>query len=270
MLYAVSVAESGLMAVGGAMPDCAVDAGYPAAGPVLDVEFIGADGGRCRRALMACWDVPFEGVQPVRAFSSLKGQSSFAGLWWSATMGRHVGYESWAERDVAMMLDFDQQVVAFSSQPFWLCWPGRRRERRHAPDYFARRADGSAMVVDVRPDELVDARSAESFAVMEGACEQAGWAFWRTGGPGRVVAANVRWLAACRHPRCLRPGIADALMAALAEPAPLFMAAEAAGDRLAVLPVLYHLMWRGVLAADLAAGLLGPGTVVSRAAEGWR
>ncbi|HEV2452143.1 MAG TPA: TnsA-like heteromeric transposase endonuclease subunit [Streptosporangiaceae bacterium] len=237
---------------------------------MLDVEFIGADEGRCRRALVSCWDTPFERAGPVRAFPSLRGRASFPGLWWSATTGRHVGYESWVERDVAMMLDFDPQVVAFCSQPFWLCWPGGGRERRHAPDFFARRSDGRAMVVDVRPDELVDPRSAESFAVMAGACEQVGWVFWRTGGPGKVLASNVRWLAAYRHPRCLRPAIADALMVAFAEPAPLFRAAEAAGDRLAVLPVLYHLMWRGVLEADLAADLLGPQTLICRAARAWQ
>lgn len=238
--------------------------------PALAVEFIDADGCRCRRPLGSCWDTPFERVRPVRAFPVLKGRSSFAGLWWSATMGRHVGYESWVERDVAMMLDFDPGITTFCSQPFWLCWPGAGRERRHAPDFFARRADGAAVVVDVRPDELIDPRSAESFAVMADACEQVGWVFWRTGGPGGVLVANVRWLAAYRHPRCLRPGIADALMVACAEPVPLFGAAEAAGDRLAVLPVLYHLMWRGVLAADLAADLLGPQTLIRRAAGGWQ
>jgi hypothetical protein len=31
-------------------------------------------------------------------------------------MDRHVEYESWLECDVAMMLDFDADVVAFSSQ----------------------------------------------------------------------------------------------------------------------------------------------------------
>lgn len=237
---------------------------------MLDVEFISADEGRCRRPLMSCCGTPFEFARPVRAFPSLKGQASFPGLWWSATTGRHVGYESWVERDVAMMLDFDPQIVAFSSQPFWLCWPGERRERRHAPDFFARRADGTALVVDVRPDGLIDPRAAESFAVTARACEQAGWGFRRAGGPSAVLAANVRWLAAYRHSRCLRPGIADVVMAAFKKPAPLFTAAEAAGDRLAVLPVLYHLMWRGVLAADLAVDLLGPRTVVGRAAERWR
>jgi hypothetical protein len=91
---------------------------------------------------------------------------------------------SWVERDVAMMLDFDPQVVAFSSQLFWLCWPGGRRSRRHAPSSSARLADGTGVVADVRPDDLIDPRSAESLAVTAGACEQAGWVFRRTGGPG--------------------------------------------------------------------------------------
>ena len=34
------------------------------------------------------------------------GQRNFPGLYYAATMDAHVGFESWAERDVAMMLDF--------------------------------------------------------------------------------------------------------------------------------------------------------------------
>jgi hypothetical protein len=45
-------------------------------------------------------------------------------------------------------------------------------------------------------------------------------------------------------------------------PRPLFEGAETAGDRIAVLPALFHLMWLGRLAADLAAGPLGPSSVV--------
>jgi len=40
----------------------------------------------------------------------------------AATMDAHFGFESWIERDVAIMLDFDAEVTAFSSQPFWLIW----------------------------------------------------------------------------------------------------------------------------------------------------
>lgn len=76
--------------------------------------------------------------------------------------------------------------------------------------------------------------------------------------------ANVRWLSRYRHPRCAgRPGIADALRRAFAVPAPLLAGATAAGDSLAVLPVLFHLAWRQELTADLACGPLGPSTVVS-------
>ena len=50
-----------------------------------------------------------------------------------------------------MLLDFDPDVTAVSSQPFWLRWCGEDgRDRRHAPDFFARLADGTGVVVDIR------------------------------------------------------------------------------------------------------------------------
>jgi hypothetical protein len=42
-------------------------------------------------------------------------------LWFSATSGAHVGFESWLERDHLTLLDFDPLVVGMASQPFWLC-----------------------------------------------------------------------------------------------------------------------------------------------------
>jgi hypothetical protein len=50
-------------------------------------------------------------------------------------------------------MDFDQAVVGIASQPFWLFWVADGKVRSHAPDYFARRVDGSAVVVDCRPVE---------------------------------------------------------------------------------------------------------------------
>jgi hypothetical protein len=69
------------------------------------------------------------------------------------------------------------------------------------------------------------------------------------------VAANLRWLAGYRHPRHDLPGLAEALRAAFADPAPLLAGAEAVGDPVAVLPVLFHLLWWQVLVADLSAPL---------------
>lgn len=190
---------------------------------------------------------------------------NWPGYWWSATNGRHVGYESWVERDVAMMLDFDPAVTAFSSQPFWLSWQDEKGERRHAPDYFARLADGGGAVIDVRPDDQVDEEAAEVFAVTAEACSEAGWEFRRTGGPPAVLAANVRWLAGYRHPRCLRAGIAGELLGVFGRPGPLLAGAWEAGDPITVLPVLYHLLWRHDLRADLAGSVLGPHSLVRSA-----
>jgi hypothetical protein len=89
---------------------------------------------------------------PARPFRFGKGLQSFAGWWYFATTASHVGFESWLERDHLMLMDFDPDVVAVSSQPFWLRWSdGKGRARRHAPDFFARRSDGTAVVTDVRP-----------------------------------------------------------------------------------------------------------------------
>ena len=90
-----------------------------ATAPSFEVVFIDETGTQRREPLSACWDVPFERAKPSRSFPSFKGQKNFPGLWWSVTMGEHVGYESWVERDVAMLLDFDPEIVGFSAQPFW-------------------------------------------------------------------------------------------------------------------------------------------------------
>jgi hypothetical protein len=232
------------------------------------LEFVDASGSRRRETLAACWGVPFETAAPVRAFGWAKGSRNFAGWWWLATTSDHVGFESWLERDHLMVLDFDPKVVGVAAQPFWLRWHDGVRERRHAPDFFVRLADGTGMVVDVRADERIEPSDREAFEATERACDQAGWRFRRLGGLDAVVGSNVRWLSRYRHPRCEgRPEMTERLLDVFAQPTPLFDGAEAVGDRIAVLPALFHLMWLGRLAADLAAGPLGPSSVVAAAGE---
>ncbi|MFI8520045.1 TnsA-like heteromeric transposase endonuclease subunit [Streptomyces sp. NPDC085481] len=113
--------------------------------------------------------------------------------------------------------------MGIASQPFWLHWHDGERERRHAPDYFVRRADGSAGVVDVRADERIEPRDAEVFEVTRLACRQAGWGFERVGVPEEVLLANVRWLSRYRHPRCRRGPVVDRLREAFAAPVPLMV-----------------------------------------------
>ncbi|HZE16063.1 MAG TPA: hypothetical protein VE197_10340, partial [Mycobacterium sp.] len=65
------------------------------------------------------------------------------GLWWSATVAAHVGYESWLERDWLMAFDSSCDVIGIASQPFWLSWQAGSSTKQHASDFFLRRADGA-------------------------------------------------------------------------------------------------------------------------------
>ena len=240
---------------------CSDSTALPATG--VQVVFVDEAGAKQSGALEVLWSTGFEHVSPVRSFGSFRGQRSFQGSWWFATTGEHVGFESWVERDAVMLLDFDPDVVAVSSQPFCLRWAGQPGARRHVPDFFARLADGSAVVIDVRPDELVGADDAEVFAATQRACAAVGWGYRRVGVADAVLAANVRWLSGFRHRRCGNAPAGSELMRRVAAgPVTVTDLAGCAGDRLAVLPALYHLLWRGVLAADLTAAPLSGRTVV--------
>jgi hypothetical protein len=179
--------------------------------PAFGVEYVDDVGVTRKGPLAALWSTRFEHVNQARSFPSYRGQKNFSGLYYAATMDAHVGFESWVERNVAMMLDFDPDVVAFSSQPFWLTWTQGEDKRRHPPDYFARLADGTGVVIDVRADDDIEPRDAEAFAATDRACREVGWVFQRTGGPDPTFAANVRWLAGYRHSRCYRSDIAKVL-----------------------------------------------------------
>jgi len=99
----------------------------------FEAAYVDADGIESR----VVWDqmagVALEWGRPVRRFPSYRGQRNYPGLYWSATTGGHVGYESWVERDHLIALDFDQSVIGTASQPFWLFWRnGDGVQRRHA------------------------------------------------------------------------------------------------------------------------------------------
>ncbi|WP_326753474.1 TnsA-like heteromeric transposase endonuclease subunit [Streptomyces hirsutus] len=206
----------------------------------------------------------FEAVGQVRGFPSYRGQRNFPGWYWAATSAELVGYESWVELSHLMRLDAEPEVVGVASQPFQLSWRygGGRRRSRHTPDYFVRRRAGRAMVLDVRPDELVEPEDAAKFAATAVACARVGWDYERVGMIGPVLAANLRWLSDYRHPRVRCEPVAECLRAVFAQPQGLFAGVRAVGDPIAVLPVLFHLFWQRELAVDLVGERLSAATVV--------
>jgi hypothetical protein len=145
----------------------------------FEVAFADEDGQQ-RLPLAEAWSMPFESCLPVRGFPSYKGQRHHVGRWWTATTGTLVGYESWLERDRLLLLDFDPDTVGIASQPFWLFWTtAEGKPRSHAPDYFARLADGSALVLDCRPADRIKPRDQAAFDVTRSACARlAGATTW--------------------------------------------------------------------------------------------
>ncbi|ORA21256.1 TnsA-like heteromeric transposase endonuclease subunit [Mycobacterium aquaticum] len=237
----------------------------PSGADVVDVEFDAREG-RLRLPLSRCASFSFElQCAPVRGFPSYRGQRSFPGLWWFATTQSHVGHESWLERDQLMALDADPDVVGVVSQPFWFYWADGIR---HVPDYFARRRDGSVLIVDVRADDRISPGDRQKFDRSAAVCESVGWEYRRVGVLDSVLRANLRWLSGYRHPRVLRPALAGDLLEVFVRARPLMSGVVAVGAPPVVLPVLFHLLWHRRLEVDLAAALLSDDTVVG-SGSGW-
>jgi hypothetical protein len=62
------------------------------------------------------------------------------------------------------------------------------------------------MVIDVRDDDRIEPEDAGAFAATARAGESVGWQFRPVGALEAAQAANLRWLAGYRHPRCLNAG----------------------------------------------------------------
>ena len=193
---------------------------------------------------------------PWRAVRSHRGQPHLPGLYWSATTGRHVVYESRLELARLLLADFDSDVVGIAAQPFLV----RDTDRRHVPDFLLIRGDGSVLIVNVKPaDRLGKDEVADALAWAGRVFAERGWEHEVWSGAGAQLLANVRFLAGYRRVALLEPltGIEaalrtdDALTIAGAEAA--LKGADVTEPRTAVL----GLLWSGRLRADLERPLTG-------------
>jgi hypothetical protein len=76
------------------------------------------------------------------------------------------------------------------------------RSRSHVPDYFASRADGSAVVVDCWPVDRRDRpRDVATFATTRRASTEVRWEYRLVGAPDSIMVGNVRRLVGYRRPR---------------------------------------------------------------------
>jgi hypothetical protein len=181
-------------------------------------------------------------LERLRFVPTLTGPVILSGLGRSscghlATTSRHVGFESWLERDTAMMLDFYPDVTAYSCQPFQLHWRGEAgSRRRHILDWFARLADSRGLVMDCQPPGRAGARNEAAFELTSRVCAEVGWIFRLVREIDPVQRSNVRWLSGYRHPRHAIAPVTARLVEVFAKPEPLLEGASVGGDAIAMLP----------------------------------
>lgn len=190
------------------------------------------------------------GGVPVRAAGFYRGQRSKPGLYWMASLGRHVSYESEFERDFLIGADFDGDVVQVLPQPFRLHFGRDAAPFRHTPDFLVQRSHDGLEVVDVKGAHALQKPAVRvAFELTEHACRVLGWAFTVYTEPDPVMRSNLSLLGGFRSPLC-QPldGYAPALVQMVDKSSlPARQVAEqlAATEGLA-LPVAVAAMWRAV------------------------
>ncbi|MER6352427.1 TnsA-like heteromeric transposase endonuclease subunit [Streptomyces sp. NPDC001634] len=195
--------------------------------------------------------VTFEDALPARAIPSHVGQHHTPGHYWSATTDRMIDYESYLESKWMKLLDFDPEVVSFSAQPFTIDSHDSEGAWRHTPDLFARRRDGSVLLLDVKEDGRMTVPAVIWQARRTaGLCQRIGWDYTMVGEPDALRWANVSWLAGYRRPLLAGKALVDRLLMLAQRSVPI-------GDLVSFQPVpelarsvTYHLMWHHQLAFD--------------------
>ncbi len=194
-------------------------------------------------------------------------QRHYCGLFWSATTGRHVAYESRLELDRLWLADFDVHVDRIAAQPVWLVGRNGSALRRHVPDLLLRDRNGTITLVDVKPERLVSRREvSEVFRWTSRLCAAKGWRYEVWSGRDLVVLDNIRLLGSARRRQFLDDDAVDAVTAA-ANPGRQLgeVLRHVAGQVPHVLarPALLWLLWSGTWTTDLTvvlsrASVLGP------------
>lgn len=191
--------------------------------------------------------VPFEDCEPVRDFPTWPGKQHYSGLLYMQGVQAHVGFESLAERSFLIELDRREDLGSVTSQPMWIRWLGDD-PGSHAPDFFVRFADGSRMVVDVRPLQRIDASARAVFDRTAVLCADFGWRYVVYSEDSLIRDANIRFLMRFREPSWSVDGTAQVLSGFAGT---IKEAAKGLGGGQEGLGRCYALIWSHRLDADL-------------------
>lgn len=90
--------------------------------------------------------------------------------------GRHHGFESHAEQQLLLVLDFAGDLVEVLSQPFRLIFETATGPGAHIPDFLAVTRAGS-WLIDVRPGQRIKAEDRSRFTAAAEVALSCGWRY---------------------------------------------------------------------------------------------
>lgn len=134
----------------------------------------------------------------IRTGYQYKAQRNYHGVYAFGQTGQHVWYESLFEMTALMSLDFTADILSVTSQPMMMQFSDGAV---HYPDLFAVHTNGRQVVYDVRPEKLVNPKTAAQFAETKRLCDKVGWGYQLFTHIDPIAKANLEWLAGYRHPR---------------------------------------------------------------------
>jgi hypothetical protein len=187
--------------------------------------------------------VCFEQCQPARPIPEHKGQTNTPGEYWSATSRHLVRYESWLESKWITLLDFDPAFVAFSCQPFTFHGVDNEGVWTHTPDIFARRADGTVLLLDIKHAELHDADVTRQARRSHRSCAEIGWDYALVDQPDPHLWATVSWLAGFRREPQAGLEFIPHILAVAQRPIEFVALCQSCPPPELSRPVVFHLCW---------------------------
>lgn len=190
-------------------------------------------------------------ADPLRKGVRYPRQKNVQGLYYFATVGRHIWHESLLEAAVLRRFDMRGDVLAVAAQPFRIDFADGTS---HVPDFLLLLADHSQMVVDVKATKFLP-KSMGQFERTHAVCDAVGWEYAVHWEAGPVYDTNIEYLnyfkATANHPGQAREAqVRDFTI----QPRTLLDAALNLQFKMLTdaRSALLHLAWTGALTLDLS------------------
>lgn len=188
---------------------------------------------------------------PARIGHQYRQRRNYSGKYVFSQTGKALWYESMFELSALKFLDYSCDYKGLATQPMLLQFAG---SRSHYPDFFGLHRDGTQVVYDVRPLELIDERAEETFQETREFCAAIGWEYEVISELPQALRGNLDLLASRRHSRYapaedLRQAVLE--FAAVSRTFHELHAQVSSWHPLAASSTIYAMLWRRDLRFDL-------------------